>query len=145
MDIISHTSLQKLVFETKSVEFREKNSTTRFDDFDDYGRAILISDDVKITFLWRTKAVEEMNTESAIYHIEIDQSVPIAAEINRDIIGRNGKKLDKTTASIYLTTLINAHLGWLIAVDDMLSQPRLNLVSSLSSQANNPYPNLVRF
>lgn len=145
MDIISHSSLHKLVFETKSVEFREKNSTHRFADFDDYGRAVLVSGDVEITFVWRTKAVEDMNTESSIYHIEVDHSLPVAAEINRIIIGRNGKKLDKVAASSYLTALIKSHIGWLIAVDEILSQPRLNLVNSLSSQANNPYPNLVRF
>jgi hypothetical protein len=145
MDSISHSSLKQLVFETTSIEFRDKNTISRFDGFDDHGHASLVSGDVEITFLWRTKSVEEMNTDLAVYQIEVDHSAPVVAEINRVIIGENGEDLDEHATSVLLVALLRSHVGWLIAVDEILSQPRLNLVSSLSSQANNPHPNLVRF
>jgi|GEM_PF-1742095 len=132
MDKISYSSLKESVFEATSVEFRDKNSISRFGGFDDHGRASLVSGDVEITFLWRIKSVEEMYTDLAVYHIEVDHSAPIVAEINRVILDENSEELDKYAASSLLLTLIKRHIGWLIAVDEILYQPRLHLVSSLS-------------
>lgn len=144
MDTISLSTLKQLTFKTQSVVFKDKNHIAQLDGFDQYGVVFLAASDVEIKLSWRSKSLEAMNTHAAVYHIEVDHSSAIAAEINRLVTDRRGHQFDPVATSTLLVSMLKAELDWLMAVDDVLAEPRLRLVSSQKQQTANPYPNLCK-